>query len=104
MSEPNIDSIVAIGSEKMAKGLGAAATKPSTAPRQVVEQEVVNTGPINFEAMKAKVETTKPIPVVANDDSKVGKAFKIARGTYKNLNIKSMDKFLSLFDEIYNNL
>ena len=41
---------------------------------------------------------------MGSDDAKVGKAFKIARGMYKNLKIKSMDTFLSLFDEIYNNL
>lgn len=106
----DIDSIVAGASGDMQKKLGAAATKPAAAPRQIVEKEIINTGPIDFAAMAKKGEL-KIVPEIANqlkvipdDTQKVGRAFKIARGTYKNLGIKSMDKFLSLFDEIYNNL
>lgn len=101
--EPNIDAIVAGATEGMIKKSGF---KPAAQPVQVVEEEILNMGPIDFAAMKGKMtEIPKVTLINPNDDIlKVGRAFRIARGMYKKVKATSMDSFLSLYDEIYNNL
>ena len=109
--ELNIDSIATAATEKMAK---AAGFKPAAQPVQIVESEVVNTGPIDFAAMKA---ATKPLEIiksdpkqptgflsVSGDDAKYGKAFQVAIKTHKKFKVGTVSDFISLIEEIKNNL
>jgi len=84
----NIDNITsaAMAGMKMPIGMG------NDIPVNVV------TAPSNFVARN-------PAQTVAvNDDAKTGKALQVARKTYEKFKVETIENFLSLVDEIKNNL